>query len=136
MILRAFNALAGDSMAGPGRRLEEEEEEEMSSPDAVEATRHEYKILRSATGAFRSPVKFSELLNEEARAGWELLEKLSDHRVRLRRHIKWRNDDARLSQDPYRTRVGMSEDALTLWVVTAVSAVIGAIILAAVLLTR
>ena len=77
----------------------------------------EYKIIRSTTGAFKNPAKFRAVLEEEARAGWDLLEKLDDARVRLRRSVSWRQKDGELSQDPYRTKVGMSETALALWIV-------------------
>src|SRR5262245_38288972 len=102
MFSRAISALAGDPTAANRVLEQEEEEEEMSPLDPGEASRYEYKIIRSATGAFKNPTGFREVLEDEARAGWELLEKLSDHRVRLRRHVKWREKDASLSQDPYR----------------------------------
>ena len=79
----------------------------------------EYKILRSATGAFKDPAEFRAALDEEARAGWELVEKLDNSRPRLRRSTDCRKRDAELGQDPYRTQVGMSETALALWIVVA-----------------
>ena len=117
------------------RQRDAEEEEEMTPPDAVDATQYEYKIIRSASGAFNVPAKFRAVLEEEARAGWDLLEKLSDHRVRLRRHVKWREQDATLSQDPYRTRIGMGDDARVIWILVGVTAVVG-LILSLVLLLR
>lgn len=69
----------------------------------------EYKIIRSVTNAFRTPAFFQQTLHEEAQAGWQLVEKLDDGRVRLRRSVEWRIKDAHLTQDPYRTRVGMGE---------------------------
>ncbi|MEK6259373.1 MAG: hypothetical protein AABP62_12220 [Planctomycetota bacterium] len=79
----------------------------------------EYKIMRSVTGAFKDPAKFRAALDEEARAGWELVEKLDDSRARLRRSTECRKRDAELGQDPYRTQVGMSEIALAMWIVVA-----------------
>ena len=76
----------------------------------------EYKILRSATGAFKNPAKFRRALEEEARAGWELMEKLDNSRVRLRRSVAWRQKDGELAQDPYRTSFGLSETAFGLWI--------------------
>lgn len=89
----------------------------MMNTDASGAV--EYKILRSATGAFKDPAKFRAALDEEARAGWELLEKLDNSRARLRRSTECRKRDADLEQDPYRTSVGMSETALALCIVAA-----------------
>jgi len=50
----------------------------------------EYKIIRNVTKAFRNPAVFQQTLQEEAQAGWQLVEKLDDSRVRLRRSIEWR----------------------------------------------
>lgn len=80
----------------------------------------EYKIIRSATGEFKDPAKFRAALDEEARAGWELVEKLDNSRARLRRSTECRKRDADLGQDPYRTQVGMSETALALWIVASI----------------
>src|SRR5262245_5111584 len=94
----------------------------------------EYKIIRSATGAFKNPEKFRAALEEEARAGWELLEKLDDSRARLKRPISYRQQDGELTQDPYRIKVGVSEGAIVLWVllgfVAAVAAALGTLALA------
>jgi hypothetical protein len=80
----------------------------------------EYKIIRSATGAFKDPAKFRAALDEEARAGWELVEKLDNSRARLRRSTECRKGDAGLGQDPYRTHVGISEVALTIRIVVGI----------------
>lgn len=70
---------------------------------------YEYKIIRSNTKAFRTPAFFQQTLQEESQAGWQLVEKLDDGRVRLRRSVECRSNDAHLTQDPYRTTVGMGE---------------------------
>jgi hypothetical protein len=92
----------------------------MTSPGEGEPAPYEYKIIRSSTAAFRKPAALRAALEEEARAGWELLEKFDDSRVRLRRHVKWRERDGELSQDPYRTRVGVSEGMLAVWILMGV----------------
>ena len=76
----------------------------------------EYKIIRSATAAFKNPAKFRAALDDEARSGWELLEKLDDSRARLRRPVSCRATDVDPDCDPYRTWVGIGETALGLWV--------------------
>ena len=98
------------------RDREREEEEEVTPLNSDPSGVVEYKIIRSATGAFKNPAKFRAALEEEARAGWELVEKLDDSRVRLRRSIAWRQKDGELAQDPYRIKVGMSESVLALWI--------------------
>ncbi len=70
---------------------------------------YEYKILRSAWGSFRWSSSLRAALDHEARAGWDLFEKLDNNRVRLRRPVTCRAQDAELHQDPYRTWVGPTE---------------------------
>ncbi|MHC4547380.1 MAG: hypothetical protein ACYTEZ_01275 [Planctomycetota bacterium] len=70
----------------------------------------EFKILRAATSRFKDPLALHAIVAEEARAGWELIEKFDDRRLRLKRRIAWREKDADLTLDPYRTWVGRSED--------------------------
>src|SRR5262249_26201167 len=82
----------------------------------------EYKIIRSATGAFKNPAKFRAALEEEAQAGWELVEKLDDKRVRLRRAVAWRQKDGERSQDAYRLTVGVSEVPFGLWIALGILA--------------
>ena len=94
------------------RRLREEEEEENMTkytPEELE-NNWEFKIVRSETGAFRRPDVFQHLLQEESFAGWELVEKLDNRRVRFKRRREARRRDAALPPgvDPYRTYYGKS----------------------------
>lgn len=101
---------AGAGAAAAARRRQNyEEEEEVTPMNSDPSGAFEYKIIRSITNAFRTPAFFQQTLQEEAQAGWQLVEKLDDGRVRLRRSIDWRSKDALLTQDPYRTRIGMGE---------------------------
>ena len=70
----------------------------------------EFKIVRAKRDLFRNPVVFQQLCEEEAKAGWILLEKLDDRRVRFKRLIALRNilDTKRLPHDPYRCHYGSS----------------------------
>lgn len=72
----------------------------------------EFKILRSNTNVFRNPENLRRYLEEEGRAGWVLVEKFDDNRIRLKRPASARKEDATLSFDPYRTRVGLSDAGL------------------------
>ena len=74
----------------------------------------EFKILRSATGAFKDPAVMQRYLAEEAQAGWTLVEKFDNSRIRLKRPATARQQDAQGTFDPYRTRVGISEVGLGL----------------------
>ena len=69
----------------------------------------EFKILRSNTGAFKDPAVMQRYLEEEARAGWTLVEKFDNSRIRLKRPAAARQQGAQCTFDPYRTRVGISE---------------------------
>ena len=74
----------------------------------------EFKILRSATGAFKDPAVMQRYLAEEAQAGWTLVEKFDNSRIRLKRPAAARQQDSQCTFDPYRTRVGISEVGLAL----------------------
>ena len=92
-------------------------------------TNWEFKIIRSGIGSFGHSDKLRKALEEEARAGWELVEKFDDKRVRLRRPVAARKDDRALDFDPYRTWIGASDSGMVARGLV-VSAVVGAIIFA------
>ncbi len=96
----------------------------------------EFKFLRSATGAFKDPARLRQALEEEARAGWVLVEKFDNQRVRLKRPASARAGDAALGIDPYRTCFGMSEGAYTATIVVSVLGVIGVLLLIIILATQ
>ena len=113
-----MNGAAAGAAAAAARRRQQEEEEEMTDyvpRDLAEGW--EFKILRSATGAFRNPSRLNDVLAEESKAGWTLLEKFDNGRVRLRRPSSARASDAGLPFDPYRTVVGISEGRLAFCIV-------------------
>ncbi|HBB33976.1 MAG TPA: hypothetical protein DDZ80_13480 [Cyanobacteria bacterium UBA8803] len=70
----------------------------------------EFKIIRANRDVFHKPAVFQRLCEEEAMAGWILLEKLDDRRVRFKRLIALRNviDTQQLPFDPYRCHYGSS----------------------------
>lgn len=110
----------GAMVAIHAAREEEEkrkEEEMMTKYTADELEQNwEFKIVRSGTTGFRKPDVFHSLLAEEAIAGWELVEKLDDGRVRFKRRRDSRRMDATLPPglDPYRTRYGAGTNARTM----------------------
>ena len=79
----------------------------------------EFKILRSATGGFGNPERLQSVLDEEQRAGWTLVEKFDNGRIRLKRPARARTGDAALDFDPMRTWVGMKPGILALLIVGA-----------------
>ena len=68
----------------------------------------EFKIVRSDSRAFRKPEVLRELIEQEAQAGWIMLEKFDDNRVRFKRPRSAQAKDPFLPAevDPYRTRYG------------------------------
>lgn len=70
----------------------------------------EFKIVRANRELFRDREIFQQLCEEESQAGWILLEKLDDRRVRFKRPIALREivkSDV-LAIDPYRSHYGSS----------------------------
>ena len=68
----------------------------------------EYKVIQAQTPLFASTPKMHEILEEEAQAGWRLLEKEDNYRLKLLRETSHRENDKNLGIDPYRTTVGVS----------------------------
>ncbi|WP_009631627.1 hypothetical protein [Synechocystis sp. PCC 7509] len=70
----------------------------------------EFKIVRAKRNLFADPAVFQFLCAEEAEAGWILLEKLDDRRVRFKRPIALREiiKAEFLNYDPYRCSYGSS----------------------------
>jgi hypothetical protein len=110
---------AAIAAAAAAKRAANEEEQmtPYSSKDLAEGW--EFKILRSATNRFRDPVWTQAVLEEEARAGWTLLEKFDNARLRLKRPARARAGDAGLDFDPMRTWVGMGPGRLAVLIILA-----------------
>jgi hypothetical protein len=101
---------AGATAAAAAAEMARKEEEEMTPYSREDLTDGwEFKILRSMTSAFKDPQKLRVYLEEESRAGWVLVEKFDDSRVRLKRAIDAKQRDGQLDFDPYRTYVGISQ---------------------------
>ena len=102
--------------AGAAARLRalHEEEERLSaySPDDL-AKGWEFKIVRASTAAFRKSEVMQQVCDEEARSGWELVEKFDDARLRFKRPTSARNIPSPAGLDPYRTTYGISQGKLT-----------------------
>ncbi|HIK17346.1 MAG TPA: hypothetical protein IGS53_18925 [Leptolyngbyaceae cyanobacterium M33_DOE_097] len=81
----------------------------------------EFKIVRANKNLFRDPAIFRRLCEEEAQAGWILLEKFDDCRVRFKRPAAVREmlNPELLTFDPYRTHYGASNQSAKFWVPVA-----------------
>jgi len=130
-------AAGAAAAAARRRRAERQEEEQMTGYSATDLTDGwEFKILRSATGAFKKPDLLRQVLEEEGRAGWVMIEKFDAQRVRLKRPAAAKAGDAALGFDPYRTAVGISEGRLTLIIIGCVLGAIGIMLAIILVATR
>jgi hypothetical protein len=68
----------------------------------------EFKILQSRDLEFRKPEVLQKVREEEAQAGWVLLEKIDDGHLRFKRPPSARSNDHNLAFDAYRTQYGKS----------------------------
>ena len=87
----------------------------------------EFKIVRSTTGIFRGRQAIEELKVQEALAGWVMVEKFDNNRIRFKRPLSAQKKDAMLPPevDPYRTQYGISEGGLAVMIVMIVLGVGG-----------
>jgi len=102
-------------------RKEEEEMTQYSPQDLVDGW--EFKFLRANTRAFKDPEVFAKVCEEEKEAGWILLEKFDDTRIRFKRPIEAKKSDHQLTIDPYRTVYGITSGKLV--TVIIVSTIVG-----------
>lgn len=68
----------------------------------------EYKVIQSQTPLFADTTRMHEVLAQEEKAGWQLLEKEDNYKIRLQRNISFRANDKNLDFDAYRSTVGVS----------------------------
>jgi hypothetical protein len=104
------------------RRLTEEEEALTPYSRNDLAQDWEFKIVRSAMAGFRKPEFMRQVLDDEARAGWVLVEKFDNRRLRLKRPATARERDGKLDFDPYRTEAGTPQTLLTLTILGGIVA--------------
>lgn len=106
-----------------------EEEETVGYSETELAEDWEFKIVRSTLGSFSKPEVFQSVVAEEARAGWQLLEKFDDNRIRFKRPRGARDQDGYLPSgvDPYRTQYGLSEGRVAALIIFCIFLAIGAV---------
>ena len=104
----AAGAAAAGAAAAARRRMQEEEER-LTEYNKDDLNGWEFKIVRANTRKFKKPEAVRQLCAEEAKAGWEMVEKFDDQRIRFKRRVEKRTGDQYLDIDPYRTSVGITE---------------------------
>jgi len=114
--------IAAAAAAKKQRQLEKDEEENMTKYNSDDMEKWEFKIVRSDSGAFRKPDVLADLVEDEALAGWEMLEKFDNKRIRFRRPIEARKRDHTLPDfvDPYRTQYGSPSQMIAIAVAVVV----------------
>jgi hypothetical protein len=126
---------AGAAAAAAAARRRMEEEEEQMTPYSREELENdwEFKIIRSQTGAFRNQAALQKLMEEEARAGWQMVEKFDNSRVRFKRPRSARQRDSQLPAevDPYRVHYGISEAAFVATILLVIFGALGLVMLMA-----
>lgn len=128
---------AGAAAAAAAARRRREEEEALTGYSHTDLTEGwEFKFLRSATGAFRNPDRLRDALEQEARAGWVLVEKFDNGRLRLKRPASARAGDGALGFDPYRTSYGISDGKLVAMILGIVFGCLGMVALIIFIATR
>lgn len=106
------------------------EEEAMAKYNSEDLGGWEFKIVRANTKRFKKRETVKQLCEEEARAGWEMVEKFDDYRIRFKRKVEHRSRDQYLDFDPYRSEVGTTSGAIVAGVLIALGVLIaGAVIL-------
>ncbi len=121
----ASTAGAGAAAAAARAARMREEEEQMTGYNKNDLDSWEFKIVRSNTSKFKDYKVVQKVCEEEAKAGWEMLEKFDDQRIRFKRPIEKRKNDQYLDIDPYRTNIGISEGKLVLTILGVISAIAG-----------
>lgn len=113
------------------RRMQRQEEQEMTKYQREELDGEwEFKIVRSNTGAFRKPEALARLVQEERMAGWEMLEKFDNQRVRFKRPVSARRNDGMLPKgyDPYRAYYGSRMASGVVLLAVLVTLIAGAVV--------
>ena len=134
-----MSAAGAAAAAAARRRMLLEEEEMMTAYTADDLAHHwEFKIVRANRPVFRNPKTFNRLLAEEAQAGWTLVEKFDDTRIRFKRPQQARVNDSQLPRgvDPYRVHYGLPPAAFAGLLLITMLGLAGGIIALIVVLTN
>ncbi len=107
----------------------EKEEEQMSGYRKEDLEGWEFKIVRSAAGQFRKPEVVRQLCEEESRAGWEMLEKFDNFRIRFKRRVEKCSMDSHQKIDAYRTTYGSSFNPVVLALILGMILIVGVVVL-------
>ncbi len=106
-----------------------EEEEKLTTYNKDDMDGWEFKIVRANSRYFKKPENLKQVCEEEAKAGWEMVEKFDDSRVRFKRRTDKRGSDQFLQEiDPYRSLVGIGNAQLVITILGVIALSIGVIL--------
>jgi hypothetical protein len=109
------NAAIAAAQAHAAELRKEEEQMTLYTGDDLEGW--EFKIVRATTRKFKRREVLQRVCAEEARNGWEMLEKFDDSRIRFKRRVDRRAADGNVEIDPYRSQVGISPGGVVMLIV-------------------
>ena len=116
---------AAAAAAAAHKRRMDEEEEALTTYNQNDMDGWEFKILRSSTGRFGNYRTVQQVCEEESRAGWEMVEKFDNNRIRFKRRTDQRAQDAHRELDPYRSSIGLSPGGTTGLIIGMLVALMG-----------
>lgn len=111
------------------------EEEELTKYNQEDLDGWEFKIFRSSMGKFKNYEFIKTLCEQEAKAGWEMVEKFDNYRIRFKRNIEHRINDRHLGFDPYRITIGVNK-GLVIGIILGVTVLLGAGVFALIVLSQ
>jgi hypothetical protein len=111
------------------KRQQEEEEQKLTQYNSEDLNGWEFKIVHSTFGRFRNSEVIRQLMEEEARNGWEMVEKFDDYRIRFKRRTDKRAINSGGGVDPYRTNYGTGQRVIPFIAVVVALAVAAGILL-------
>ena len=120
---------AAAAAAAHAAKRKREEEEDMTGYGDEDLEGWEFKIVRSHLERFTNYNAVQKLCAEEAQAGWEMVEKFDNGRIRFKRRIEERAQDSHRTIDPYRSHAGMGSGKIVGIVLSVVALTVGLIVL-------
>ncbi len=121
------SAGAAAAAAAAAARLREEEEI-LTAYNKDDLEGWEFKIVRSNFGRFSSYETVQKVCQDEARAGWEMVEKFDNERIRFKRRIDKRSGDRQLDFNPYRTTIGFGQGRIAAIIMIGIAVVIAVVL--------
>lgn len=128
MIVPMTNSAGGAAAAAAAIARRREEEELLTPYNKEDLEGWEFKIVRSNFGRFSNYETVQKVCEEEARAGWEMVEKFDNERIRFKRRIDRRSGDRQLGFNPYRTTIGFGEGRIAAIILVGLAALIAGVI--------